>query len=68
MRLRSVPLGVAILSLLAIVVTLTASPRSFAALQPSGIPAWLQAHVGEGDGQIAEVVLERARALYLKKV
>ena len=43
-------------------------PRSFAAWQPSGIPAWLRAHVGEGEGQIAQVVLQRARALYLQKV
>jgi hypothetical protein len=26
------------------------------------------AHIGEGEGQIAQVVLQRARALYLKKV
>jgi hypothetical protein len=32
-----------------------------------GVPAWLQAHVGEGEGQIAPVVLERARALYQRK-
>lgn len=62
-RLRSIPLGV-VASLFLVVVALTA--RSFAA--PSAIPAWLQAHVGEGDGQISAVVLERARALYLKKV
>jgi hypothetical protein len=37
-----------------------------AAGQP-GVPAWLEAHVGEGDGQIAPVVLERARALYQRK-
>ena len=43
-------------------------PRSFAAEQASGVPAWLEAHVGEGDGQIAPVVLQRARALYLQKV
>ncbi|TPL97799.1 hypothetical protein FJ960_24000 [Mesorhizobium sp. B2-3-11] len=67
MRLRSVPLGVVVtLSLLAIIVALTASARSFAA--PSAVPAWLEAHVGNGDGQISQVVLERARALYLKKV
>ena len=66
-RLRSVPLGV-VTSLLLVVIALTASVRSFAALRPSGVPAWLQAHVGEGEGQIAQVVLERARALYLKKV
>jgi hypothetical protein len=33
-----------------------------------GVPAWLQAHVGQGDGQIAQVVLQRARALYLQKM
>ncbi|EHH10071.1 hypothetical protein MEA186_20759 [Mesorhizobium amorphae CCNWGS0123] len=65
--MRSVPLGVvSILGLLVAVIALTTSVRSFAAR--SDIPAWLQAHVGDGDGQIAQVVLERARALYLKKV
>jgi hypothetical protein len=43
-------------------------PRTFAAEQPSDVPAWLKAHVGEGDGQIAPVVLQRARTLYLQKV
>ncbi|OBQ69924.1 hypothetical protein [Mesorhizobium erdmanii] len=67
MRLRSVPLGIVVtLSLLVIVIALTAAGRSIAA--PSAIPAWLQAHVGDSDGQISQVVLERARALYLKKV
>src|SRR4029453_6552487 len=42
--------------------------RSFAGELPWIIPDWLQAHVGEGEGQIAPVVLQRARALYLKKV
>ncbi len=32
------------------------------------VPAWLKAHIGDGDGQIAAVVLQRARALYLQKV
>lgn len=36
--------------------------------QPSDIPAWLRSHVGEGEGQVARVVLQRARALYLRKV
>src|SRR5436190_9418112 len=36
--------------------------------QSSDIPAWLRGHIGEGEGQIAQVVLQRARALYLKKV
>ncbi len=31
-------------------------------------PAWLMAHVGEGDGQIAAPVLAKARALYYEKV
>src|SRR6185312_15759705 len=47
---------------------LSATGRSFAAGQPSDVPAWLRAHVGEGEGQIARVVLRRARALYLQKV
>src|SRR5215475_1871554 len=50
------------------IVALSASPRSFAVEQPTDVPAWLQTHVGEGEGQIAQVVLQRARALYLKKV
>jgi len=64
-RLRSVPLGIVGI-LLIVVIALAASARSFAA--PSAVPAWLQAHVGVGEGQIAQVVLDRARALYLKKV
>ncbi len=51
-----------------IAIALSGSGRSFAAEQLSGVPAWLRAHVGEGEGQIAPVVLERARALYLQKV
>lgn len=41
---------------------------SAASQQSSDVPAWLRAHVGEGEGQIAQVVLQRARALYLRKV
>jgi hypothetical protein len=41
---------------------------SFAAEQPSDIPAWLRGHIGDGEGQIAQVVLQRARAFYLRKV
>src|SRR5262245_65483680 len=47
---------------------LSHSPRSFAAELPWLVPAWLQAHLGECEGQIAQVVLQRARALYLQKV
>ncbi|RVB00101.1 hypothetical protein EN918_39715, partial [Mesorhizobium sp. M7A.F.Ca.CA.004.05.1.1] len=64
MRLRSVSLGV-VASLL-VVIAVAVSARSFAA--PSAVPAWLQAHVGDSDGQISQIVLERARALYRKKV
>ena len=61
---------VAIVSLIVIgvIVALSGLPRSFAAEQPSDVPAWLRAHVGEGEGQIALVVLKRARALYLQKL
>ena len=69
MRLRSVLLNIFnIFSHFIIVVALSAASRSFAAEQPSVIPAWLRAHVGEDKGQIAEVVLQRARAFYLQKV
>ncbi len=51
-----------------VIVAVSGSLRSFAVEQPTGVPAWLQTHVGEGEGQIAQVVLQRARALYLKKV
>jgi hypothetical protein len=50
-----------------VIVALSGSPRSFAAEQPTDVPAWLSAHVGEDEGQIAQVVLQRARALYLQK-
>jgi hypothetical protein len=59
---------VKIVSRLVIVIALAASPRSFAAEQRSDIPAWLKPHVGEGEGQISPVVLQRARALYLQKM
>src|SRR5262249_3859847 len=42
--------------------------RSFAGDEAAGVPAWLKAHVGEGDTQIAPVILQRARALYIDKV
>ena len=69
MRLRSLLLAmVAIAGLIMIGGVLSGWPRSFAAELPWLAPDWLQAHVGEGEGQIAPVVLQRARALYLKKV
>ena len=67
LQLRSLLLNAVNIVGLVIVVALSGSPRSFAAGQPSDVPAWLQAHIGDGDGQIAPIVLERARALYLRK-
>ncbi len=51
---------------LAVLITLAGASLSLAAGEPS-VPTWLRAHVGEGEGQIAPVVLERARALYRRK-
>ncbi len=59
---------VGIFGLYIIVIALPAASPLFAAGQPSEIPAWLGAHVGEGEDQIARVVLQRARALYHRKV
>ncbi len=55
-------------ALLITLIALSTSPRSFAVEQPSDIPTWLKVHVGEREGQIASPVLQRARALYLRKV
>jgi len=52
----------------AVIAALPGLPRSFAAEQTSDIPPWLRAHVGNGEGQISDVVLRRARGLYLEKV
>jgi len=66
-RSRFSPLTIANIFTLT-VIALSVSQRSFAAPQSSDIPGWLMAHVGEGEGQIAQVVLQRARSLYLHKV
>jgi hypothetical protein len=42
--------------------------QSLAAEQLSDIPPWLRPHVGPGEGQIAAIVLQRARTLYFEKV
>jgi hypothetical protein len=62
------PLGLRLLKSigLGVLIALAGASLSLAAGEPS-VPAWLQAHVGEGEGQIAPVVLERARALYQRK-
>jgi hypothetical protein len=44
------------------------SAQASHARQSSPIPDWLKRHVGEGNGRIAAVVLERARMLYLEEV
>ncbi|WP_426434459.1 hypothetical protein [Bradyrhizobium genosp. P] len=66
MRLR--PSLLTIANLFIMVIAVMASTFSLAAEQPSDVPAWLRPHVGEGEGQIAQPVLRKARALYLKKV
>jgi hypothetical protein len=47
---------------------LAAAPAAGDAPLSPDIPDWLAAHVGPGEGQIAPVVLERARALYRDEV
>lgn len=51
-----------------LVLTTAASESACAVEQSSAIPGWLRVHVGGGEGQIAQPVLQRARALYLRKV
>jgi hypothetical protein len=74
MRMTSLLLTIASLAVIAVIAAVSGSPRVFAAAQQSAaaqasdIPPWLQAHVGTGRGQIAPVILQRARALYLEKV
>lgn len=51
-----------------IMVAMSVSRPTQAAPHSSDIPAWLQKHVGTGDGQIAPVILKRARALHQRKL
>jgi hypothetical protein len=67
-RLKSVLLNIVKVFGPIMIVAISASLQSLAAEQLSDVPAWLRFHVGEGEGQIAQVVLRRARALYLQKV
>jgi hypothetical protein len=67
LQLRSLLFGILSTVSLISIIALSGSPPSFAAEQPSDVPAWLRAHVGQGEGQIAPVVLQRARALYMRK-
>ena len=68
MRSRSMLLTIAIFSGFIVCIAPLASPRAHAAEQSPDVPAWLNAHVGEGEDQISQVVLQRARALYLQKL
>ena len=63
MRLRSRLLILPVLSGL----TFLGAGGDLLAGQPEDVPAWLAPHVGEGDGQIARPILQRARSLYLRK-
>lgn len=55
-------------SLLVLAVSAAAAVPGYATEQSSAVPGWLQAHIGEGNGQIALPVLQRARALYWEKL
>ena len=68
MRSRYAPRSIVrMLSLCSVAMIIGTAPQSFAAGQQSDIPAWLTAHVGQADGQIARPILQRARALYMRK-
>lgn len=58
------PSRLALVVVVSIIGMVSGSPSLHAATQSSAIPVWLQKHVGLGDGQIAPLVLQRARALY----
>jgi len=65
---EAVPMAWPFLSIaLVFAVVMTGAGPAGAAQQSSAVPAWLQKHVGKGDGQIAPIVLQRARALYERK-
>ncbi|MFW5641722.1 MAG: hypothetical protein ACOCY0_03045 [Roseicyclus sp.] len=54
----------ALVSLVALALALASPIPADAASEAAEIPDWLRAHMGTADGQIAPIVLERARALY----
>ncbi len=70
MPLRSLLLAIATFVSVIIIgaVAMSGVSRSFAAGHLSDVPPWLRPHVGTGNGQIALVILQRARALYFEKV
>jgi hypothetical protein len=65
LQLKSLLVGFVVAGLAA---ALPGPARPLAAEQPDDTPPWLKAHIGDGDGKISQVVLQRARALYLEKV
>ncbi|WP_462321272.1 hypothetical protein [Halochromatium sp.] len=65
---RLTPAAVITSALFIALIGASTMPRAFATEPQPAIPAWLKAHVGEKEGQIALPVLQRARALYLRKV
>lgn len=67
MPLRSFLLKTITILVLVVVIAVPGSLRARAAEQSAEVPTWLRAHVGEDEDQIAPVVLQRARALYLDK-
>jgi hypothetical protein len=54
--------------LLAAIASITVSGKALASGNAPPVPVWLKEHVGTGAGQIAPIVLERARSLYLEKL
>ncbi|WP_083240750.1 murein L,D-transpeptidase catalytic domain family protein [Methyloceanibacter methanicus] len=71
--MRLIPLRPRVVSLLAILAAAALAiwlepPSALAGEHFEAVPPWLQRHVGNGDGQISEIVLQRARALYMEKV
>ncbi len=69
MRLKSLLLNaVATFSLSVIAIAVSTSRPLSAAEQSADVPGWLRPYVGDGERQISQVVLQRARALYLRKI
>ena len=64
MRAPIRPATIGFRAALGIVALIASTPSVFA--QGAPVPAWLEAHVGESNGQIARPILVRARALYVR--
>jgi hypothetical protein len=66
--MQSSSLVATLLAIFSLVTMSLVAPAQSAESHSAEVPSWLKERVGEGDGQIADVVLQRARALYLRKV